>query len=227
MLNDFISLLYPRVCISCGHLLYKHEEHICSYCHINLPKSHFHKTEENALAKLFYGRVPVVSVSAHYLFHKQSGIQKILHQIKYKNNAELAIQVGRWHGQDLMEMDLYQSVDVILPVPLHEKKLRQRGYNQSEKFAQGISESMKKEMDTTSLIRGKYTNTQTKKSKQERWENVEDVFELKSMEGLKNKHVLLVDDVITTGATLEACCRSLMKIENIKISIASIAFADI
>lgn len=226
MFNDFISLLYPRVCVSCGHLLYKHEEHICSYCHINLPKSQFHKSEENALAKLFYGRIPLLGASSHYLFHKQSGIQKILHQIKYKNNAELAVQVGKWHGNDLKEIELYQSVDVILPVPLHEKKRQQRGYNQSEKFAQGISESLKKEMDTTSLIRRKYTNTQTKKSKQERWENVEDVFELKSIENLRGKHVLLVDDVITTGATLEACCRELLKTENIKISIASIAFAD-
>lgn len=225
MFDDFIALVYPRHCLSCGQPLYKHEEQICHYCHLHLPKSNYHRQQGNPVEALFYGRVPVQAAAAYYLFSKQSGIQKLLHAIKYKGNRELARAIGRWYGPDLRDSGRFDAIDCIMPVPLHSKKLRQRGYNQSELFAQGLGLSMQVPVDRMGIRRRQFTHTQTKKSKYERWENVEDMFELADAGSLRNRHVLLVDDVITTGATIEACCLALQKAEGIRISLASIAFA--
>jgi len=226
MLTDFIALIYPRNCIACGNSLYQHEEQVCNYCYLNLPKSNFHKQDKNSVATLFYGRVPLIFASSFYLFHKKGSVQKILHAIKYKGNKELAQLIGEWYAQDLKENSLLQNASAIIPVPLHPKKLKQRGYNQSEEFAIGIAKGLGILVDTTTLQRAQFTSTQTKKSKYERWENVEDVFELHQPENLINKHVIVVDDVITTGATIEACCQTLLQVEGIKLSVLSIAYAD-
>ena len=149
-----------------------------------------------------------------------------MHAIKYKSNKDLAILVGKWYAEDLITNPIISKADYIIPVPLHSKKLKIRGFNQSEEFAKGLSEGLSITLNTTILKRKEFTETQTKKSKYERWENVEDVFELISAEVFKNKHVVLVDDVITTGATIEACCQLLQSIEDVKISVLSIAYAD-
>lgn len=225
MFEDFIALVYPRSCLCCGEIMQRHEEHICNYCYLNLPRSHYHLQENNPIEKLFYGRVPVYAAASYYLFNKQSGIQKLLHDIKYKGNRRLAQAIGQWYGAELKGSGRFGDVDCIIPVPLHAKKLRQRGYNQSELFAKGLAESMKNVVNTSDLQRMQFTTTQTKKSKFERWENVEDTFKLAEGHGLAGRHVLLVDDVITTGATIEACVMELQKAEGIKVSLASIAFA--
>lgn len=225
MFEDFIALVYPRSCLCCGEIMQQHEEHICNYCYLSLPRSQFHLQENNPVEKLFYGRVPVFAAASYYLFNKQSGIQKLLHDIKYKGNRRLAQAIGRWYGAELKASERFGDIDCIVPVPLHAKKLKQRGYNQSEVFAKGLGEAMKSEVNVTDLQRRQYTTTQTKKSKFERWENVEDTFELAGNHNLAGRHVLLVDDVITTGATIEACAAELQKAEGIQISLASIAFA--
>lgn len=226
MLSDFIALIYPRNCVACGNSLFKHEEQLCNYCYLNLPKSNFHLLEKNPVEALFYGRTPITFASSFYLFHKKGSVQKVLHHIKYKGNPELATLVGEWYGKDLQSHEALKNAFTIIPVPLHSKKMKQRGYNQSEAFAKGLSKQLNISLNTTCLKRSEYTSTQTKKTAYERWENVEDVFELYQVDSLKNKHIILVDDVITTGSTIEACCKKLQEIEGIKISVLSIAYAD-
>ncbi len=227
MLHDFIALVYPRNCVACGNSLYKHEEQICNYCYLNLPKSHFHKGVQNPVATLFYGRVKLEFASSFYIFQKKGSIQKIMHAVKYRSNKDLAALVGKWYAEDLKEHPIVKDTHCVIPVPLHVKKLKQRGYNQSEEFAKGLALGLNIETNTTTLQRAEFTQTQTRKTKYERWENVEEVFEVKEYESLKNKHVILVDDVITTGATIEACCAKLQQIEGIKISVLSIAYASL
>ncbi|MBC7695826.1 MAG: ComF family protein [Burkholderiales bacterium] len=226
MLQDFISLIYPRNCVACGNSLFKHEDQVCNYCYTNLPKTNFHRQQRNPVDALFYGRTPLLIASSFYLFQKKGSIQKILHAIKYKSNKDLAVLVGKWYAEDLKTDPVISKADYIIPVPLHSKKFKMRGFNQSEEFAKGLSEGLKTSLNTSVLQRKEFTETQTKKSKYERWENVEDVFELICPETFKNKQVVLVDDVITTGATIEACCQLLQQIEGIKISVLSIAYAD-
>ncbi len=226
MLQDFISLIYPRNCIACGNSLFKNEDQICNYCFVNLPKTNFHNQTNNPILNLFYGRVDLQLASSYYLFKKQGSVQKILHSIKYKSNKEVAQLIGYWYGKELLENDLAKSITTIIPVPLHTKKLKQRGFNQSEEFARGIAKGLDVELNTTLLFRKDYTETQTKKNKYERWENVENVFDINHQADLSNQHILIVDDVITTGATIEACCLPLKSIENIKLSVLSIAYAS-
>jgi ComF family protein len=226
MFQDFLALIYPRNCVACGNSLFKHEDQVCNYCYANLPKTNFHKQQKNPIEDLFYGRIDLVFATSYYLFHKKGNVQKLLHAIKYKGNKQLATLLGTWFGNYLDGEEKLKSADYILPVPLHFKRLKQRGYNQSQEFALGLSKKLNIETNTTLLIRKEFTSTQTKKNKYERWENVEDVFEITNIDELKNKHVILVDDVITTGATIEACCNVLNKIEGIKISVLSIAYAN-
>lgn len=227
MLQDFIALVYPRNCVACGNSLYKHEDQICNYCYLNLPKSNFHKGIQNPVASLFYGRVQLEFASSFYVFQKKGSIQKIMHAIKYKNNKDLAVLTGKWYAEDLKEHPIIKTANCVIPVPLHSKKLKQRGYNQSEEFAKGLADGLNIVLNTNVLIRSAFTQTQTRKSKYERWENVEDVFEIKDPESLKHHHVILVDDVITTGATIEACSVKLQEIEGIKVSVLSIAYASL
>ena len=226
MFQDFIALIYPRHCIACGNSLYKHEEQVCNYCKVNLPKTNFHKSIKNPVDTLFYGRTPLQLATSFYMFTKKGGVQKILHAIKYKHNKELAKLVGEWFANDLKEDVIISQADYIIPVPLHTKKFKIRGFNQSEEFAKGLANGLEIPLNTTVLIRSDFTDTQTKKNKYERWENVEDKFQLTNLDDFKNKHVVLVDDVITTGATIEACCAVLQQIEGIKISVLSIAYAS-
>lgn len=226
MLSDFFALLYPRNCVACGNSLYKHEEQLCNYCLVHIPKTNFHQRINNPIEKVFYGRVDLALASSFYLFTKKGRVQKILHAIKYKGNKELAVLVGKLYAKDLKENELFKQIDYIIPVPLHGSKLKQRGYNQSEEFAKGIALQSGITINTDVLIRTSATSTQTKKNKFERWENVEDKFELTNLEFFKHKHVLLVDDVITTGATIEACSSILKQTQEITLSVLSIAYAD-
>jgi ComF family protein len=212
--------------VACGNSLFKHEDQVCNFCYSNLPKTNFHKQVRNPVDALFYGRTPLLLASSFYLFQKKGSVQKIMHAIKYKHNKELAVLVGKWYAEDLREDPVISKADFVIPVPLHSKKFKIRGYNQSEEFARGLADGLKTNLNTGVLKRREFTETQTKKSKYERWENVEDVFELISPETFKNKQIVLVDDVITTGATVEACCQLLQSIEGIQISVLSIAYAD-
>jgi ComF family protein len=225
LIDDFISLIYPNICAACGNSLFKHEEVLCNFCEFHLPQTNFHMDVDNPVAAIFWGRIKLESAASYYHFNKGSKVQRLIHLLKYKGRRDIGIYLGRQYGHFLKNSPLFNTVDVVLPVPLHWKKLRKRGYNQSEQFALGLGKSMKIPVDTLTLYRKLATLTQTKKSRFKRWENVAEIFALREPEKLSGKHVLLVDDVITTGATIEASILALNAIPGIRISVASIAAA--
>jgi ComF family protein len=226
-LDDLLSLFYPKLCQACGKSLFYKEEIICLQCKLHLPKTGFHLEKDNALEQFFWGRVPFVRASAFLYFVKKGNIQHLIHRLKYKGKEEIGIYLGKLYGKELIQSEDFRSIDFIVPVPLHLSKLKLRGYNQSELFANGLSESMNVPVNTTILIRQKASETQTRKSRFKRWENVKEIFTIENGEIFENKHLLLVDDVITTGATLESCAGILLKIPGVKVSVASIAVAGL
>ncbi|MEO6901998.1 MAG: phosphoribosyltransferase family protein [Bacteroidia bacterium] len=224
MLTDFISLLFPITCASCGKSLFKNEENICTYCIYHLPKTNFHLQEDNMVSKFFWGRVAIHSAAAFLEFNKGGNVQKLIYALKYNGQKNMGITLGKLYGHELKEQATFNTIDTIVPVPLHAKKEKVRGYNQSLYFAMGLAQSMNVPINNNSLQRVLISDTQTKKSRFNRWKNVESVFEIKEPNGLKGQHILLVDDVVTTGATLEACAHTLLQIPFVKISIVTIAF---
>jgi ComF family protein len=225
LIDDFFSLLFPKICAACGNSLWKQEETICLSCEFHLPRTNFHLSSENPVSRLFWGRVNLESAASYLYFNKGNKVQRLIHQLKYKGRRDVGICLGRQYGQNLRGSPFFQSVQLIVPVPLHTKKLMQRGYNQSEQFAIGLGESMKVGVDSGAICRRRETETQTKKSRFRRWQNVANVFEVPDPGLLEMKHVLVVDDVITTGATLESCILALSSIRGIRISVATIAVA--
>jgi len=225
LLEDFLNLVYPRTCAACGNTLFRHEEVLCTHCIIHLPKTFYHKDKENPLFMLFWGKIQIEMISSLYFYNKGNKVQALIHQLKYKNRPDIGVFIGKRYGVSLKNSKLFYDVDVIIPVPLHQKKQEIRGYNQAEMFARGLSKTMGIPYDATSFIRKVHTETQTKKTKLERWENVKDKFAIEHIENIEDKHILLVDDVITTGSTIEACAQVLLRVAGVKISIASIAVA--
>ena len=222
-LYNFADLFYPRICLACGRSLLKEEEILCSYCDLQLPKTEFHLWKNNPVFRLFDGRVKIESAAVRYFFKKGGNVQNLLHNFKYRGYKDIGVKIGEDYGRELMLSPLFKETDYIIPVPLHYKKERMRGFNQSERFAFGLGLSMKAKSEVGNLVRIVHSSSQTKKSRWERWKNVNAVFELKNPERLKDKHILLVDDVITTGSTLEACINVIGQVENVKISVAAIA----
>jgi ComF family protein len=225
LLDDFISLFFPHLCYACDDALRKNEDVLCSICLNTLPKTDFHLKEDNLVAKIFWGRANIHAATAYYYFHKGDKVQHLIHQLKYKGARKVGIFIGEQMGYELKNNTPFSSVDIIVPVPLHPKKEKKRGYNQSAMFGLGLSKGLHKPMNTKILHRRKFTETQTRKTRSERWENVESVFSVQTPEVYAGKHILLVDDVITTGSTLEACIHALETIPNVKISIAALATA--
>lgn len=222
---DFLNLFYPTVCAACGERLVVQEKVICTRCLVDMPKTHFHHQQDNPVSQLFWGRAKVENATALFRFQKGSRFQELLHLLKYKGRQDVGIELGRQLGFELKTSELYNNVEVVIPVPLHPKREKKRGYNQAECIAVGIAESMEIMVQSKNLIRNTATETQTKKSRIERWQNVESIFVINNEVELENKHILLVDDVVTTGATLEACVQALLKISGIKVSIAALAMA--
>lgn len=220
----FYELFYPNLCVACNSHLLNQEELICTKCLYNLPKTNYHKEIDNPVSQLFWGRTKIEFATAYYFFHKGSMFQDMMHKFKYSGLKEIGFILGKSFGAQLKE-SMFNQVDIIIPVPLHPKKLKKRGYNQSEWLARGLAESLAKTVDTKSLVRAIATETQTRKSRFERWKNVENIFKITNPELLEGKHILLVDDVVTTGSTLEACANIILEIKNTKVSIAALAVA--
>lgn len=225
MINDFISLFFPNYCLACRQALIKGEKYICLTCDHQLPKTDVHRDSDNFVAGKFYGKLPIHQAVAYYTFHQKGKVQQLLHQIKYKNKPELAEYLGKRYGHLLAETGLLNDYNLIIPIPLHRQKLRRRGYNQSECFAQGLNDALGLVLDTDSLIRVLATETQTRKSRLERWHNVENIFVVHDKEKIKGKKIILVDDVITTGSTLESAAKMLLSTGATSVSIAALAAA--
>ena len=226
LIDQLQGLFFPIICLACGENSPPDRELFCTQCEYKLSKTNFHLEKENEFTRRFWGRLKIESGAALYHFVKGGRAQGVVHNIKYKNQKNLAVLLGELYGESLSQSPLFRKVEVIVPVPLHPKKEFQRGYNQSDLFAKGLSNAMHIPWIKHALKRTKYTATQTKKSKMERLENVLNVFELKDTLNIQGKHVLLVDDVLTSGATLDVCGNKILELPNTKLSLATIAIAD-
>ena len=224
--SDFIELFFPRICVACGNRLISQENFVCMDCWLDLPVTHFHDDDKNKVAQLFWGRINITRATAYFSYKKGSRYQQLVYAIKYRGMKELGFEIGKKFGFELREAGNFKSVDLIVPVPLHPRKQKTRGYNQSEWIARGIASTMDLPVITNNLIRKVHTSTQTHKSRFERWQNVEKIFGIEKPEIFTGKHILLIDDVVTTGSTLEACAFHLLKINGVNVSIATLAFAD-
>ncbi len=225
ILADTAHLFYPHICNGCGSDVLADESLLCAKCFINLPVTNFAAHPNNPIEKIFWGRIPLVAAHSEYYFAKSSLTQHLIHQLKYKGNTDIGHYLGELMGKSLLESNRF-NIDGLIPLPLYPDKERKRGYNQAAIICNGIAQSMKVPVLNNYLIRQHFTETQTKKHRTERWENVAESFALKNAPFLKGKHLLLVDDVVTTGATLEASAHTLLNIEGVKLSIATLTFAS-
>lgn len=224
---DLLDLLFPRFCPACQNRLGEYERHICLNCLSRIPKTNNHREVGNKLEEFFAGRIPFQRIASFAYFVQGGMMQSIIHELKYKNNPDIGIYIGELCGNDLKNSDFIHDIDYIVPVPLHPKRLKERGYNQSEKIAEGISFKTGLSLDSRTVIRVKNNPSQAKSdSREARWANVENIFTLTDKSKFEGKHILLVDDVLTTGSTLESCAKEILKTSNCTISILTIASAQ-
>ncbi len=226
LLSHVLDLFYPNACAGCSAVLLSGENVLCTVCRHNLPLTlHFVQKENDAFLK-FYGRVPVEFVAALMYFHKQGIVQQLIHHLKYRGHQEIGQFVGDWYSAELLRSIIAPTFDCVIPVPLHKKRLHERGYNQVENFAKSIATNLNIEYDDTLLVRNVYLKTQATKGRLSRAAVTENIFGISSLDNNTGKHFLVVDDVLTTGATLEACCRELLRIPNTKVSVACMAMSE-
>jgi len=223
---DFSGLLFPNLCCGCRQPLFKGETQICSSCLFQLPYTDHHEHAANKAAKQLWGRLPCLAVMSLCYFRKGARVQNLVHHLKYKGRQDLGLKLGGLIAEKIKLNPDYAAADLIIPVPLHPARARTRGYNQSLCIANGISAVLNIPVQSNLLIRKVNTSSQTKKGRFTRFENMQTVFSVSNQTALQGKHILLVDDVITTGATLEACGLELFKQGIQKLSIATIAFAE-
>ena len=225
IVEDFVSLFYPQLCLICNENLLKEEECICLACLHQTPKTDCFLQKENMVSKRFWGRVKLENAAALFQFKKQGNAQKLIHPLKYEGGKTIGVFLGKQIAYAIRDSKFFEGIDLIMPVPLHPKKEKIRGYNQSKYIVKGVNEVLQLEENFKSLIRIENTDSQVRKKRFSRWENMMNSFALKESQKLKNKHILLVDDVITTGSTLEACAQKLLEVEDVKVSIVTIAVA--
>ncbi len=226
LFKDIFHLFYPNLCTTCSRELLSGEEILCSFCSHDLPIINHKNFKNNQITQIFYGRIPIENATSFLYYRKVGKVRELIHQLKYKDNEKVGVFLGNWFGYILKEIQEFSDIDCIIPVPLHTQRLKERGYNQLTKFGETLSEILEIEYNPKILIRVTSTKTQTFKQRFERFSNTQTKFQLTNYSILKNKHVLLIDDVITTGATLEACCNELLKTKNLKISIVTMAFTE-
>lgn len=223
--DDFISLLFPRLCYACGNYLLRNENLICTGCYVSIPRTNYHLQDGNPIAQLFWGRCQVEKAAAFSFYSRKSRIRNLIHKLKYSGIREIGYELGRIYAVSLKSSGFTDNIDMIIPVPLHPSKKRIRGFNQSDCIAAGISDVTGLPVNTESLVRIILTATQTNRSRYDRWTNVEGIFRITDTEVITGKHILLVDDVITTGSTIEACVNELLKAGDVKVSVIAIGCA--
>jgi ComF family protein len=223
ILSDFFALFFPNYCFGCRDGLVHGEEILCTQCIAELPRLDYFELRDNPITDRFVGRLSIKHGWALLKFQKSGIVQNLLHELKYNNHPEVGVKLGKILANSLLQHSVGSDIDLIIPVPLHRNRLRVRGYNQSAMIAKGVSEVLSIPFDDTVMIRLSATKTQTKKSKVDRWENVSQVFQVAKPDAVSGKRVLLVDDVITTGATIEACAQKLLSAGAAEISIACLA----
>ena len=223
--TDALHLFYPHICTGCGSVLLAETNQLCLKCINDLPHTFFAPYANNPIEKYFWGRLHLQAAHSEFYFSKGSLIQQLIHQLKYKGNTQIGFYLGELMGKSLLKSDRFNTVDALIPLPLYADKERQRGYNQAAIICNGLSAVMNIPVINSNVIRQRFTDTQTRKHRTERWENVEGSFTVNNPGALQGKHFLLVDDVVTTGATLEACGRVIAQQDNVKLSIATLAHA--
>lgn len=223
--NSLLHLAFPHVCEACGTDNLQSDHLLCLRCLSSLPETNFHLHSSNPVEKIFWGRIPVTHATAQYYFTKESLIQQLMHQFKYKSNKDVGIYLGKLMGYALLESNRFSSINALIPLPLHKSKEHKRGYNQATILCEGMATVLGKPVLKDVIVRPEQTETQTKKGRIQRWQNMEGKFALAKPQSIEGKHVLLVDDVVTTGATLEACGHELLKAGNVQLSIATLCFS--
>jgi len=223
--SSALHLFYPHVCTGCGSDLLKENNLLCLRCINDLPHTNFAKFNNNPVEKIFWGRIPISAAHSEFYFAKESLLQHLIHQLKYKNNTDIGFYLGQMLGKTLLASNRFNNIDYLVPLPLYPDKERKRGYNQAAIICNGMSEVMNVPVLNGNITRQRFTETQTRKHRTERWENVAGSFVAKNPAALKGKNILLVDDVITTGATLEACSSILLQQKDLKLYIATLAHA--
>lgn len=228
MYKYLINLLFPKLCIGCENQLVTNEAYLCVSCLHTVPYTNLHRINGTMIKELFYGSFCLEQATALFYFHKGGVVQKLIHQLKYKGQENISNFLGNWLGEDLVEYDSYKNIDVVIPVPLHYKKKKSRGYNQVTGFGKTIAKKINASFLEGVLVREKDSFTQTKKNRWTRWKSVGTIFMLNQTHNseLEGKHILLVDDIITTGSTIKACANELLKIPNIKLSVAVMAYTE-
>lgn len=225
ILNDLLSLFFPRLCMICETPLTDGEECICLRCVCDLPRTGYNFLEENPTTYLFAGKAPVCHAAAFLHFEKGGNVQKLIHALKYHGNHEIGFHLGRLAALYYRDAIMSDPPDLLLPVPLHPKKQRKRGYNQSEWIAKGISSVLGIPINTTGLRRVRETDTQTSRQTYERWQNVQGIFATTDRDTPEGRHILLVDDVVTSGSTIGACAETLLAIPGVRVSVLALATA--
>jgi len=224
--KSLLHLMFPHVCAGCGTDVLDSEQPICLRCLEALPRTHFEQYHSNPVEKIFWGRLPLVAATAQYYFTKGALIQRLMHQFKYKGDKALGFYLGQQIGMSLAQNNRFADIDALVPLPLFAAKERARGYNQASVLCEGIAEVLQKPILRNNIIRMTHTETQTKKNRMERWQNMEGRFEVADAKSMLGKHLLLVDDVVTTGATLEACGRILLEVGDVRLSVATLCVAS-
>jgi len=224
--DSLLHVVFPHVCDGCGSDLLNIESKLCIRCLSSLPETNFEIHPNNPVEKNFWGRLPVTNASAHLYFTKESLVQHLMHQLKYKGNKDLGLQLGRLMGNALKNASRFNEIEALVPLPLFPSREKKRGYNQATIICEGIAEILSLPVLNKVITRPHHTETQTKKGRIERWKNIEGKFQLIDPQAIQNKHLLLVDDVITTGATLEACGNELLTADNVKLSVATLCLAS-
>lgn len=221
--GDFLGLFFPSLCLSCGESLVHGEEMICTRCLIEINRTNYHLTRDNALEQIFWGRCMVERGAAYSVYNRGSRIRKLIHKMKYMGGKDIGYKLGKLYGSYLVNTPFIEGVDMFIPVPLHPSRLKARGYNQSEYIAKGLSAATGVPVNITALTRSTKSGTQTHRKRYERWENVEGLFIVCSPESINGKHVMVVDDVITTGSTMEACVDALAGCAGTRVSVVALA----